>query len=265
MRTTLAKLGGVASAAFVLALIAASSAGAAGPWLGTATNGVGFTATSHAGSTLLSDGSHSLLVKGKWGIPRVTLDNGVGGLSADGRTLVLAQDDVAHNNGELSSESSFAVLSTKPLHLRKLVTVKGDFGFDALSPHGTFLYLIQHVSQENLFRYRVRAYDLHANRLLSRVIADKSQRRWLMDGYPVARASSADGRWVYTLYSNSNNYPFVHALDSVNRTAVCVGIPWDWSTDQQAINNATLTVKGGTLAISGRFALDRTTFKVRKL
>jgi hypothetical protein len=248
-----------------LALVCCATAAAAGPWLGTATNGVGYTAAPRGGDTLLSDGTHSLLVKGKWGIPRVTLNNGVGGLSADGRTLVLAQDDVAHNNGELSSKSSFAILSTKPLRLRKLVSVRGDVGFDALSPHGSVMYLIEHVSHENLFRYRVRAYDLHANKLLPGVIADKTQKSWLMDGYPVARASSDDGTWVYTLYSNADNYPFVHALDTMTRTAVCVGIPWDWSTDQQAINNATLTVKGGTLAISGRFELDRATFKVTKL
>jgi hypothetical protein len=265
MRTSFAKPSGVASAAIVLALACCATAAASGPWLGTASNGVGFTATQQAGATLLSDGSHSVLVKGTWGIPRVTLNNGVGGLSADGRTLVLAQDDVAHNNGNLSSKSSFAIVSTKPLRLRRLVTVKGDFGFDALSPHGSVLYLIEHVSQKSLFRYRVRAYDMHAGKLLPGVVADKTQRSWLMDGYPVARASSADGKWVYTLYSNADNYPFVHALDTITRTAVCVGIPWDWSTDQRAINNATLTVKGGTLAISGRFALDRSTFKVTKL
>jgi hypothetical protein len=69
---------------------------------------------------------------------------------------------------------------------------------------------------------------------------------------------------VYTLYSNQNNYPFVHALDTVNRTAVCIGIPWDWTADQREINNATLTVQGGKLAIGDRFVLDRTTFKVAK-
>jgi hypothetical protein len=252
----------------LVALALAPAASAAGPWLGTATNGVAeYTAMVHGKSTVVAwNGSQKLTLDGKWGLPRVTLNNDVGGLSADGRTLVLAQDGVAHDNGELSKVSSFAVLSTKPLRLRTIAKVDGDFGFDALSPHGRVLYLIQHVSQENLSQYRVRAYDLMKHRLLTRVVADKRQRDWNMSGYPVGRATSPNGRWVYTLYSNPNNYPFVHALDTVNRTAICTGIPFDWATpsDQTEINQATLRVQGGKLAIGTRFLLDRSTFKVTK-
>lgn len=249
----------------LLALVCIPVATAAGPWLGTASNGVGeYTANVHGATTAVGNGSRTITLIGKWGLPRVTMDNGVGGLGADGKLLVLAQDAVAHQDGRLSTSSSFAVLATTPLHLRTTVRVPGDFGFDALSPHGRFLYLIQHVSQENLFQYRVRAYDLQARKLLPRVIADKRQRDWNMNGYPVARATTHDGRFVYTLYSNADNYPFVHALDTVRRTAVCVGIPWDWAADQQAINEATLTIRGDKLAISDRFVLDRSTYNVVK-
>jgi hypothetical protein len=248
----------------LLALVCIPVASAAGPWLGTASNGVaGYTANVHGATTVLGDGAeHTLSLDGKWGLPRVTLNGGVGGLSADGRTLVLSQD--FNPTGALQNRSSFIVLGTKPLRVKQTVRLNGDFGFDALSPHGRMLYLIQHVSAEDLFRYRVRAYDLQTGKLMKRVIADKRQRDWNMNGYPVARAASPDGRWVYTLYSNQNNYPFVHALDTVNRTAVCIGIPWDWTADQREINNATLTVQGGKLAIGDRFVLDRTTFKVAK-
>ena len=249
----------------LIALAVVPAASAAGPWLGTATNGVGtFTATHHGKTTVLAHGSQTLTLDGRWGLPRITLDGGVGGLSADGRSLVLAQDDVAHLNGSLSRKTSFTVLATKPLHVRAVVTLRGDFGFDALSPHGRTLYLIQHVSQKNLFEYRVRAYDLRNHKLLSRVVADKRQRDWNMNGYPIDRASTPDGRWVYTFYSNQDNYPFVHALDTVDRTAVCIGIPFDWTTDQRAINAATLRIEGGKLAIGDRFVLDRSTFEVTR-
>jgi hypothetical protein len=249
----------------LIMLLFVPAASAAGPWLGTASNGVAaYTANVHGATTVVGDGSNTISLAGKWGLPRVTMNNGVGGLSADGRVLVLAQDDVAHRNGELSRTSSFAVLATKPLHLRTTVHVQGDFGFDALSPHGRFLYLVQHVSQENLFQYRVRAYDLGSGRLLSRVIADKRQRDWNMNGYPVARAATANGRFVYTLYSNGNNYPFVHALDTVQRTAVCTGIPWNWAAEQQAIDRSTLRISGGKLMIGDRFVLDRATYRVVK-
>jgi hypothetical protein len=246
-------------------MVCIPAASAAGPWLGTASNGVAsYTAAVHGPTTVVSDGSRSLTLNGKWGLPRVTLNNDVGGLSTDGRLLVLAQSDTPHPSGALAKNSDFTILSTKPLHVRQTVTLKGDFGFDALSQHGRTMYLIQHVSEESLFRYRVRAYDLVKHRLISRVVADKRQASWVMDGYPVARAATSNGHWVYTLYSNGNNYPFVHALDTVNRTAVCIGVPWNWATDQTAIDSATLEVRGGKLSIAGKFVLDRTTFKVTK-
>jgi hypothetical protein len=240
-------------------LLLIPAATAAGPWLGIASNGLGYELGAGDGTTQIG----ALTLNGTWGIPRVTLNGEVGGRSTDGRTLVLAQD-ASHPNGALSKKSSFLVLSTKPLRVRQTVTLKGDFGFDALSPHGTTMYLIQHVSTENLFRYRVRAYDLVKKRLLSRVIADKRQAGWLMNGYPIDRIATSTGRWVYTFYSNPSNYPFVHALDTVTRTAVCIGIPWNWVTDQSAINSATMSFKGGKLVIAGKFALDRSTFKVTK-
>ena len=48
-----------------------------------------------------------------------------------------------------------------------------------------------------------------------------------MDGYPLTRVTSADGRWVYTLYQNGGvgGYPFVHALDTVRGVAHCIGVP----------------------------------------
>jgi hypothetical protein len=253
------------SLTILIALLCIPAATAAGPWLGTASNGVAeYTANVHGKTTVVAAGTQRLTLTGKWGLPRVTMNNDVGGLSADGRILVLAEGDAAHENGELSRTTSFAVLGTKPLKLRTVVTLRGDFGFDALSPQGRMLFLIQHVSQEDLFQYRVRAYDLSMGELLPRVIADKRQRDWNMNGYAVGRASTPDGRWVYTFYGNQDNYPFVHALDTVDRTAICIGIPYDWTADQREISSATLQVKGGKLVIGDRFLLDRATFKVTK-
>jgi hypothetical protein len=70
-----------------------------------------------------------------------------------------------------------------------------------------------------------------------------------MEGSPLTRTTSAGGRWVYTLYSRPGGYPFVHALDTVQGVAHCIGLPW--AGDQAALMNARLTVtKGGkTLAV----------------
>jgi hypothetical protein len=75
------------------------------------------------------------------------------------------------------------------------------FSSDAVPPDAHRLYLIQHISATNLNRYLVREYDLYADRLLPRAIADRTQRGWVMQGSPLARTTSANGRFVYTRLS----------------------------------------------------------------
>jgi hypothetical protein len=210
-------------------------------------------------------------VSGAWGLPRITLQGDPGGISPNGRVLVLAQS----GNGEAPrrARSQFLVLDTRKLSPLHKVTLRGDFAFDTLSPNGRTLYLIEHVSKQDLTRYRVRAYDLSTGRLLPGVIADERQKTWLMRGYAVAQVRSGDGRWVYTLYSQPGNYPFVHALDTIKRTAVCIGLPWKWSGSLSAIESAVmdLTKYQKVLRISGNggkgphFLIDTKTFRANEV
>ena len=48
------------------------------------------------------------------------------------------------------------------LALREVVELRGDFSFDALSPDGRTLYLIEYTSRRDPTRYAVREYDLGA-------------------------------------------------------------------------------------------------------
>jgi hypothetical protein len=197
---------------------------------------------------------------GEWGVPAVAFDGTAGGLTRDGRTLVLA-DRVPPQDSPLRSSSDFQLVDTETLRTRGRVSLEGDFAFDALSPDGRTLYLVEHLRGDDTTRYRVRAYDLRADGLLPQVIADKRQQGWVMRGYPLRRAESADGRWVYTLYRQDGGYPFVHALDAVNRRAVCIGIPWHGSQDP--LGRAQLRLDGGKLLIAAggrRFAIDTRTF-----
>jgi hypothetical protein len=157
---------------------------------------------------------------GNYGIPMVAFDGTTDGLSRDGRTLILG--DVS-GGPELQKNSSFAVVDVRRLRLRQTIQLRGDFAFDALSPDGRMLYLIQHVSIPES-RYRVRVYDRFAGQLLPKTVSDT--RRWqsVMQGVPVARATTRDGRWAYTVYG-ANDHPFVHALDTTQARAVCVDLP----------------------------------------
>src|SRR4051794_24183263 len=109
--------------------------------------------------------------EGTYGVPLVAAAQPPAGLAADGKTLVLG--DTGYGS-PLKTRSEFAVIDAKRMKLRNKVELRGDFAFDALSPDGSMLYLIQHVSERELLHYVVRAFDFKANRLLPGRIADKT-------------------------------------------------------------------------------------------
>jgi len=188
---------------------------------------------------------------GQWGVPSTPA--GAEGISRDGKTLVLE----SITNGQ-TSPSLFMLVAPKTMRIRREITLKGFFSFDALSPDAAKLYLIEYTQagSGDLSHYIVRAYDLRTNRLLPGRIADRTQKSWVMEGYPVTRTRSTDGRWVYTLYTNPAGYPFIHALDTVRGVAHCVGLPM---ANQNGIYNIVLALHGRTLSVhwkSGRPFVD---------
>jgi hypothetical protein len=210
-------------------------------------------------------------LSGNWAIPAVAYDGTTGGLSHDGSTLVLTEPGFGAcaptGCTPLRTTSWFQVYQPKSFRLRAQVKLRGDFAYDALSPHGRVLYLIQHVSKTNLTSYLVRAYDLRKHVLRAGAIADRTQRGWVMQGTPMARATSADGRFVYTLYQNPGGYPFIHALDTVRGIAHCTGLPWPGDVDQGVLGALVLSADGRTLAVDDTsgyrfFALDTHTYRV---
>ncbi len=188
-----------------------------------------------------------------YGLPRVTYGNDVGGLSKDGRTLVVAQPEVG---GGLAVETRLLVLDTKTLGARRTIDLTGDFSFDALSPDAHTLFLIEHNSARNYERYRVRAYDLVHGRLLPDAIVDRTEPN--MSGSPVARVVAAGGTWVYTLYSQFRGEPFVHALDTVDASARCLDISWHGNQNQ--LWSARLRLDDGKL-----FVLTKTGSRIAEL
>jgi hypothetical protein len=168
----------------------------------------------------------TLTVKGMWGIPLVAYDGTTGGLMPDGQTLLLGDGNAGPY---LRSQSGFMFVDVK--HMRKLRTfwLKGDFSYDALSPDGHYLYLIEHTTATDLTQYRVRAYDLKADRLLRKIVADRRSWDTTMSGTAITRLST-DG-WAYTLYGGSSSLPFIHALDTGHVAAVCINMPWKAQPD----------------------------------
>jgi hypothetical protein len=100
----------------------------------------------------------------------------------------------------------------------------GDFSFDAISPRGNRIYLIQYLSAKDPTKYAVRALDIRAGRLLPEPVVDPHEADEQMRGQPLSRAMSPDGRWAYTLYDGNAKTPFVHALDTSRATARCIDL-----------------------------------------
>lgn len=211
-----------------------------------------------AGGTAIRTPAQTATIAGSYGIPTMITTNTPLGLFRDGSRFVLQSTGIAKH-------TDFAVVRTSDLHVAQTVSLGGSYAFDALSPDGRMLYLVEHRSAD-LQHYVVRAYDLEAHRLLPGRIADKTQSSWVMRGWPASRVATVDGRWVYTLYSNPGGFPFVHALDTVNGVAHCVGI--SWRGDQNLLLRYHLAISGNRLLVrrpDGALyrAIDRTTWAVR--
>ena len=203
----------------------------------------------------------TLSIKGAWGIPLVAYDGTTGGLLPDGRTLLLAD---ANAGPYLRSQSLFTFVDVKKMRQLQTFAVRGDFSYDALSPDGRYLYLIEHTTAKDLTQYRVRAYDLRARRLLPKIVADRRSWGTTMSGTAITRLST-DG-WAYTLYGGSSSVPFIHALDTRHVSAVCINMPW--KSQPQRIWNYRLRTDGeGNLVVRGPrgralVTVDRQSFRV---
>ncbi len=171
---------------------------------------------------------------GVFAAPTVGLGDTPTGLAADGHTLVL----VSATTGEAAAttevaevRSRFALVDTSFAEPPRIVELTGHYSFDAVSPDGSVLYLIEHVGRGGN-EYVVRAYDIAASRLRDGIIADKRRLGESMAGYPNKQLMSVDGAWAYTLYRNAATGPFIHALDLVHGAAVCIDLPGEDQPDE---------------------------------
>ncbi len=186
---------------------------------------------------------------GSWALPVVVPGALPDGLSADGRALVLVDPHPAPGT------SRFALLDTAGTAAPRTFELKGSFEFDAVGPNGWTTYLIERLGSGH---YQVRAFDTINGQLVDGVIVDKREIGELMEGRPVARTSSVDGIWVYTLYLREDGTAFVHELDTANRVALCADLPESARAKSAADADAWRIAMGGAAtpyAANGRLGL----------
>lgn len=190
-------------------------------------------------------------IAGRFAVPVVAYDGAPSGLSADGRVLVLIRPRVQFPQ----RSTSLVVVAARSLQVLRYLPLRGDFSFDAISPNGEWIYLIQYTSRLDPTQYRVRALNTRTGRLLARDIVDPHDAGEAMRGNPVDRVQSPHGRWAYTLY-DGNGHPFVHALDTVAQQARCLDLAvFPAAQDPWSVR---LRLTGQRLSVVlGRQTLDR--------
>jgi hypothetical protein len=264
-------------AGLVIAAVLAGSASGAGPSPGIALGSPGvishdgkmrYVALRAGGGTLVESVAtrrgavrHTRFLKGAFGVPLVAYDGSTGGLSRNGRRLVV----YAPASGR--AKTRFVVLDPRTLRVRSRFALSGDFGFDALSPDGSLMYLIQIKGGPNGgLDYDVRALDVGTGRLYPGSIVDRREPDEKMTGIPMTRVGSDDASWAYTLYSGSNGGTFVHALHTTAREAFCIDVKLGIADDQ--LSHVRMRVRGGALLLRlhGKTiaTIDTHTFEVKR-
>lgn len=160
----------------------------------------------------------ALPLTGHYAFPLVATSGPLEGVSQDGRVLILTASGPP-------GTSRFAVLDGSLTGPARVVELPARFAYDALSPDGSKLYLVEHLSPAGSEHYQVRSYDLAAGQLDDGVIADKTRIAEWMAGHPTSRATSTDGTIVATMYERHGAAPFIHLLHAADGFAQCVDLP----------------------------------------
>jgi len=153
---------------------------------------------------------------GNFQMPVVAADGTRAGLSADRSTAVLAERPAR-------GVSRFALIDAAHMRLRRVITLRGDFGFDAISGDAKTIYFVNYHSRDHT-KYAIQAMDTTDRRARLATVVEKGEPGERMSGIALTRVSSPNG-WIYTLYDGAGGHaPFIHALSSNDRFTVCIDL-----------------------------------------
>ncbi|MGH3071897.1 MAG: hypothetical protein ACRDNB_06460 [Gaiellaceae bacterium] len=163
------------------------------------------------------------------------------GVSPSGRFAALVRRSADRGRTEVAVVNTFAGRVAHRLALR------GDFEVETISSDGERLFLIQHLRGNGAPRYLVRLFDLSQDRLASKPLRGAGEPS-VMAGLAWSGVGSPDGRWLLTLYLNTDrNVAFVHALDLVRSSPLCIFLPSGGGVDALKRYTLTLSPDGRTL------------------
>ncbi len=162
----------------------------------------------------------------------MTLRGMTAGPSLDGRSIVLAN---AAATGDRTT-TSFVVVQKLRV---QTITLPGKWEFDAVSPDASTVFLTESVGENSYWVHSVDvASGLPRDRLVAKSIAPAPARPSVddgpMQGVPVDRVTSIDGKTVFTLYDGPG-HPFVHMLETASGGVLCYDLPSAMRRDARAL------------------------------
>jgi hypothetical protein len=193
-----------------------------------------------------------MVVAGRWRLA---------GVSPDGRFAALARQT------KVQPRTHVTIVNVLTKRVAHRLDLRGDFEVETVSRDGKRLFLIQHLPGTGSPRYLVRLFDLSRDRLASRPLRGKGEPS-VMAGLAWSGVGSPDGRWLLTLYLNTGrNVAFVHALDLVRSSPLCIFLPSGGAFDSLKRYGLTLSPDGRRLyatnaAIGAVAEIDLATRKV---
>jgi hypothetical protein len=138
----------------------------------------------------------------------------VGGVAPTGRWIALVASAGARTRIAIVGTARGTVVHRADLH--------GRFEVETISRDGKRLFLIEHLRDR---RYLVRLYDLTNRRLQTQALKASGEGAPMV-GLAWSGVASPDGRWLLTLYLNTqHNHAFVHALNLESADPVCIDLP----------------------------------------
>lgn len=192
------------------------------PWGVPSTDGKHFYAISSKTLQDIDPRSGSVLrtlqLAGSFEMPPATLGGAPGGLSQNGRYLVLQA------TGPRTSATHMLLIDTQQFNVAKRIDLNGKFDFDAVNNTGQGVYVIEYPNAADSY-YHVRVYEVAAGQLGAYTVVDKGGPNEIMTGVRLSGVFSPDGQWLYSLYARADKGAFVHALNLSGPWAFCLDLP----------------------------------------
>jgi hypothetical protein len=190
---------------------------------------------------------NTLQLPGSYELPPATIGGVPGGLSQNGKWLVVESWD--RTSDGIPTATHMLVVGTSFRDAPARIDLSGFFEFDAVSNDGQRVYVVEYLDGNG---YRVRVYDVLAKQLDPQVVVDKSDGNDTMAGVRLMGVQSSDGQWQYSVYARQNDGAFIHALNLAGTISACIFLPGSgYATDADAFRwSLVLSPDGNTLYAS---------------